>query len=217
MSSRPVQITQVYPQDTAPTDKRDGVLWVDTSVSPPKTKTWDADTTQWAPVATSNVDVQNTAPSAPDNGDIWVDTSLSRPRAKVYDSAASQWNKQIDATEFGNHKATSDAHHARPTSTANAGANGGYFTITASNQTRDVDALADQANLSNNSSYAADYEIRAEGGTLLASGNLSSGGSTTHTWSTEQVDSVWSSSNFSSGEITFEIHEITLPTHSHSI
>lgn len=126
MSSRPVTITQVYVQETEPTDTRDGILWVDTTVNPPKTKVYDADTGSWEPVATKNVHIQDTAPDAPGDGEIWVDTSLTRPRAKVYDAGAAQWNKQIDATEFGNHKASASAHHAKPTGTDTVSKSAGY-------------------------------------------------------------------------------------------
>lgn len=115
MNSRPVTITQVYPQDTAPTDTREGVLWVDTSVSPPDTKVYDAASGTWEPVATSHIYVQDTAPSSPANGEIWVDTSVTPPDSAVYDGTNAVWVNQVDQPDLDNHAATASAHHARPT------------------------------------------------------------------------------------------------------
>lgn len=51
--STPIAERQVYAQDTQPSNERDGVLWVDTSVpsGPPKTNVYDADTGSWEPLS----------------------------------------------------------------------------------------------------------------------------------------------------------------------
>jgi hypothetical protein len=90
MSSRPVQQTQVYNQDTEPTDTRDGVLWVDTSTSPPDTYSYDASTGTWEPVAPGNVTISDTQPTGVNNGHLWVDTTANRLRR--YDGANDSWD-----------------------------------------------------------------------------------------------------------------------------
>lgn len=129
MNSRPVSITQVYPQDTEPTDTRDGILWVDTSVSPPNTYTYDADTASWEPVATQNVYVQDTAPSGPTNGEIWVDTSVTPPSASVYDATNGVWVNQVDQGDLDSHAATAGAHHSRPVAGSGLADNAGTFDV----------------------------------------------------------------------------------------
>lgn len=124
MSSSAMAETRVYAQDTEPSDRRDGILWVDTSETSRPVYVFSTATDQFEPTAPGNVTVSDTAPTGKSPGHVWVDTSLSRPRAKVYDGT--QWNKQIDATEFGGHTGNASAHHSRPTGTANEGFNGGY-------------------------------------------------------------------------------------------
>lgn len=91
MNSRPVTITQVYAQDTAPNDTRDGVMWVDTSVSPPDTYVRDATTASWEPVAPGNVTISSTAPTGVNDGHVWVDTSVTPPLAKTYEADDGSW------------------------------------------------------------------------------------------------------------------------------
>lgn len=87
MESRPVQITQVYAQDTAPTDERDGVLWVDTSEPSRPVYAYSSDTADWEPASPGNVTVSDTAPTGESEGHLWVDTSAAPPKVKTLDSA----------------------------------------------------------------------------------------------------------------------------------
>ena len=230
MNSRPVSITQVYPQDTEPTDTRDGILWVDTSASPPATYTFDRQSSEWAPVASSDLSVQDTAPDSPTDGEVWVDTSLSRPRAKVYDAGAGQWNKQVDATEFGSHKSDSSAHglgthksdasahHTRPTATQTAKQGGGYGTQTDDNNTYfDIQGIVDEVTINVPSSYDVNYWIRTdrENGTI-DSGTCPSGSSVTHTYSSQYVHTVYCE-GISGYSYDCEVHYLNVPEHSHQI
>lgn len=95
--STPVRDQTVYAQDTAPSDERDGVMWVDTSVSPRKTYVYSADSLSWENIAPSNWSVQNTAPNSPSDGDGWIDTSVNPSEAKVYESSTAVWER-IGAT-----------------------------------------------------------------------------------------------------------------------
>lgn len=49
--SRSLADKRVYAQDIAPADTREGVLWVDTSVSPPETRVRDTASNTWEPVS----------------------------------------------------------------------------------------------------------------------------------------------------------------------
>lgn len=53
LNSTPVAQTQVYAQNTSPVDERDGVLWVDTSVSPRETFVYSETSASWEPIAPS--------------------------------------------------------------------------------------------------------------------------------------------------------------------
>lgn len=53
MQSTTIQQTQVYAQETQPTDTRDGVLWVDTSVSPRQTYVYSTTSGSWESVKPS--------------------------------------------------------------------------------------------------------------------------------------------------------------------
>lgn len=86
LQSTTIYDRRVYAQDTEPSDKRDGNLWVDTSASPPDTKTYDADTGVWEPVAAGKVSVSDAAPTGVNEGHLWVDTSEPIPDVKVLDS-----------------------------------------------------------------------------------------------------------------------------------
>lgn len=215
MSSRPVTITQVYVQETEPTDTRDGILWVDTTVNPPKTKVYDADTGSWEPVATKNVHIQDTAPDAPGDGEIWVDTSLTRPRAKVYDAGAAQWNKQIDATEFGNHKGDASAHHAKPTATQSASKSRGYFTVNSSGSpsSKQVDEVADEVICYDGGTTSCQIRVNMADGTQYTADLAGGGDSVTLTFTAGTVDSI----GFDYTDNYADVHQIGLAPHSHNI
>jgi hypothetical protein len=77
MSSGSISTVYVYPQDSEPATKRPGVLWVDTSVSPPDTKAYDENTDVWESVAPGNVTISDSQPTGKNEGHIWVDTSVA--------------------------------------------------------------------------------------------------------------------------------------------
>lgn len=214
MQSRPVTITQVYAQDTAPTDTRPGVLWVDTSVSPPKTYTYDADTASWEPVAVQNLYVQDTAPSAPENGEIWVDTSLTPPETKTYDATNAVWERQLRAAELDSHAATASAHHAKPTSTQTESASAGYesYTTTNSPQTNQIDRLSDEVVVTNNNGSASTTEVRMADGTTYSQ---SVAGNSTYTFSftTGEIDEIYTQYS----DTNYDVHLVGLAPHSHAI
>lgn len=110
MKSQAIFRKQVYTQDTAPGDTRAGVLWVDTSVSPPNTKTYDETTGTWEPVATENLAVQDTAPTDPTNGMLWVDTSVTPPNAQTYDGTDSAWN-DVGVTDHNHLSGVTEGQH----------------------------------------------------------------------------------------------------------
>lgn len=92
----------VYTQDTEPSDKRDGILWVDTSASPPDTYTRDASAETWEPVASGKVTVSDTAPTGVNEGHLWVDTSTSPPKEKTLTAGGSWVVPKIDYSEIEN-------------------------------------------------------------------------------------------------------------------
>lgn len=92
-SSQPINDRWIYAQDTAPDDKRDGVMWVDTSTASNDIKTWDAEGNQWVAAAPGNVTIADTAPTGESEGHVWVDTSASPPQVKVLDAGGS-WHRQ---------------------------------------------------------------------------------------------------------------------------
>lgn len=73
----------VYAQDTAPSDTRDGVLWVDTSEASRPVYVYSSDTGQWEPTAPGNVTVSDTAPTGKAEGHLWIDTVPTPPVAKT--------------------------------------------------------------------------------------------------------------------------------------
>lgn len=75
MSSRAVNSTVVYAQDTQPDVKRDGVMWVDTSEPSRPVYVYSSDTAAWEPTAPGNVTVSDTAPTGESEGHQWIDTS----------------------------------------------------------------------------------------------------------------------------------------------
>lgn len=98
LSSKSLSDQRVYAQDTEPVDRRDGVMWVDTSPTDGNDLyTWDVDQNDWVLAAPSNISIQDTAPSAATNGDGWIDTSLANPALKVYNGVEWQfprgWNR----------------------------------------------------------------------------------------------------------------------------
>lgn len=97
MSSRPVSQTVIYAQDTEPTDTRDGVIWVDTSVPERPASAYSSDTGQFEPMSPSNIAVQDSAPANPTLGDGWIDTSQDPPQFKTWDGAA--WNRPVPHVE----------------------------------------------------------------------------------------------------------------------
>lgn len=54
LSSTSISDRRVYAQDTAPADDRDGILWVDTSVSPRETYVYSTDSASWESVTPSS-------------------------------------------------------------------------------------------------------------------------------------------------------------------
>lgn len=50
---------RVYAQDTEPVDTRDGILWVDTSVSPRETFVYSTDTESWEPTQQTEQELSN--------------------------------------------------------------------------------------------------------------------------------------------------------------
>lgn len=102
MESTPLFDRRVYASDTKPDDERDGVIWVDTSVSPRDTFVYSTDTNSWEKVSAESWKIQNTAPSNPSDGDGWIDTSVTPPEAKVYEADDSTWyNVDTDTTDHG--------------------------------------------------------------------------------------------------------------------
>lgn len=94
LDSRSVSDQRVYAQDTAPADQRDGVIWVDTSVSPRDTYVYSQDSNSWENIAPSNVYQQSAAPSSPSDGDLWVDTDSTSPqKVYQYESATASWER----------------------------------------------------------------------------------------------------------------------------
>lgn len=93
MNTRPVVQTQVYAQDTEPSDTRDGVLWVDTSVSPRVTKVYSADTASWEEVAPGNVTISDNPPTGVQDGHLWIETAAVPPEPKVYEADTDSWER----------------------------------------------------------------------------------------------------------------------------
>lgn len=89
--STSIQDQRVYASDTEPVDNRDGVMWVDTSVSPRDTYVYSTDSASWEKIAAESWKVQNTAPTGPQDGDGWIDTSATPPRARIYEADTGTW------------------------------------------------------------------------------------------------------------------------------
>lgn len=54
MTSTSIQDQRVYAQDTQPSDTRDGIIWIDTSVSPRKQYVYSTDSSSWESVTPAN-------------------------------------------------------------------------------------------------------------------------------------------------------------------
>jgi hypothetical protein len=94
MNSGSIADTRVYAQDAEPEDRRDGILWVNTSKNPPVTNVRDADAGTWEAVAPGNVTIGETAPTGKTKGHLWIDTTDTKPVAKVLDGN-DVWNRQV--------------------------------------------------------------------------------------------------------------------------
>lgn len=133
LSSQTLADTRVYAQDTQPTDERDGIIWVDTSVSPRDTFVYSSASNSWELISPETWDIQNTAPNSPSDGDGWIDTSVNPPKVNVYNASDATWRpyateNQLNnhITNFNNHTAATEPHHTRPTTTQNALSTTGY-------------------------------------------------------------------------------------------
>lgn len=132
LNSQTLADTRVYAQDTQPTDERDGIIWVDTSVSPRDTFVFSSASNSWENISPSNVHQQDTEPTNPKNGDLWVDTNRSRRFISVWDASIPQWhpvtrrNSSEVQSAMSSHTSDANAHHAPPTTTQNALSTTGY-------------------------------------------------------------------------------------------
>lgn len=57
----PIAERRVYAQADEPSDTRDGILWVDTSVSPRETFVYSTDTNSWEPTQVSESRIREIA------------------------------------------------------------------------------------------------------------------------------------------------------------
>lgn len=137
LNSQTLADTRIYAQDTQPTDERDGIIWVDTSVSPRDTYVYSNSSNSWEIISPESWTISDTAPNSPTDGDGWIDTSANPSRARVYNASTSNWRSYASenqynshVTDFNNHTGAAEPHHARPT--AGAGitedANGNFNT-----------------------------------------------------------------------------------------
>lgn len=99
--SRPIQARWNYVQSEEPTDRRDGVRWIDTSGDDHVTRVFTSVYDDW--MRETRVWVANTEPTpriGPLDGDRWIDASQENRPTLVYSTAVNDWVTAIsDSTK----------------------------------------------------------------------------------------------------------------------
>lgn len=101
---------RVYAQSTEPIDTRDGIMWVDTSVSSRPVFVYSTDTGAWEPAAPDAVHRQAGQPSNPSDGDIWIDTDATDRPTYRYDKSTDTWIQLANQSDVSNNTSRLDSH-----------------------------------------------------------------------------------------------------------
>lgn len=152
--------SRVYAQDSAPTDTRPGIIWVDTSQSPPRTKVYSTDSDTWESVSERPV-------TFTDSGESFTESDVTTNTTNAFLG---------DGSFYPTGSVEQTRHTWGTADTSSGGAGGVRFTP---NQTLAGITVHIQA-FSDDDSRVDKVELRDSGGSVLASTT----GANHQTWNT---------------------------------
>lgn len=235
MKSTTLYDQRVYAQDTPPEDKRDGILWVDTSKEPPATNVYAVDTDSWEPTAPGNVTVSDNEPTGKNEGHIWVDTTQTNPTPKILDSGGN-WNypaRAVLADNAENLGGSPPSVYETPTSTQSTAQNPGYVTLrsgeypnvggwgdSSESVNRVIDEVRATISDSNYTGSGVTIDVENEDGAVIATLNHPVDGSTvSKTFDPEEVNTLQIDTGGEdvNGDMLIKVHAVVLPAHTHQL